>query len=529
MTMKKNNSFVNVALIYSATLIVVKIIGAVYKIFLGNVLTDTGTSYYAFVYPYFNAMLAITTVGFPAAIAKITAQYLAEDNLLGAEQLFAVMKRFLLIIGFASTALLFVAAPFITALGGNPKATLSMQAISLALVVVAYMSAYRGFFQGHSNLFPFGMSQIADQIGRVGVGFFLAVALLKYGDQYAAAGATFAATLGTTFGLLTLLFFRKRYEKANGIKAVVKVKISEHRAEIKRVVIIAIPIIIGAMVMPMVNMIDTLIVINRLEGIGYSAKTAKEFYSYHAYFTASLINFPQVLFTAIQASLLPAVAFAIAAKNGKAVGNTIKTGIKIALIVGVPAAIGLSILAQPIIMLLYPTKPNVILYTPGILSIAALALIPLSLFQATTGILQGMEKQQLPAFNLMIGALFKIIVCYILVGIPGIGVKGAAISTLLAFLIAAVLNVRVLFKYQRPDYNIVNISVRPLLSALVMGAIVWLTFNGVAAVVGFKLATLLSIAAGILVYGALVIVSKALDVDDLEYLPGKKYLSKVIR
>ncbi|PIE77004.1 MAG: stage V sporulation protein B, partial [Clostridiales bacterium] len=115
--MKKNNSFVNVALIYSATLIIVKMIGAVYKIFLGNVLTEAGASYYAFGYPYFNAMLAITTVGFPAAIAKVTSEYLAEDNILGAEQLFFVMKRFLLIIGVISTTILFLAAPFIAHFG----------------------------------------------------------------------------------------------------------------------------------------------------------------------------------------------------------------------------------------------------------------------------------------------------------------------------------------------------------------------------------------------------------------------------
>ncbi len=528
--MKKNNSFVNVALIYSVTLIIVKMIGAVYKIFLGNVLTDTGASYYAFVYPYFNAMLAITTVGFPAAIAKVTAEYLAEDNILGAEQLFVVMKRFLLLIGVASTAILFLAAPAITSMGGNPKAALSMQAISLALVFVAYMSAYRGFFQGHSNLFPFGMSQIADQIGRVVIGIALAGLLLQYGDEYAAAGATFAATLGTAFGMLTLLYFRKRYQKKSGFTTAIKAKISEHKAEIKRVVWIAIPIIIGASVMPMVNMIDSLIIINRLEEIGYGKEIAKNFYGYHAYFSASLVNFPQVLFTAIQASLLPAVSFAIAAKNEKAVGDTIRTGIKVAFIVGVPAAIGLSILAQPIITLLFPSKPNVIMNTPGILSIAALALIPLSLFQATTGILQGMEKQKLPARNLLIGALFKIVVCYILVGIPEINVKGAAISTLLAFLIAAILNVHVLFKYSKPNYHIFSIIIKPLFAALLMGAAVWLSYRGFAGFISIKpLVTLLSIMVGVAIYAVLIIVSKALDSADLEYLPGKKYLAKVIR
>ncbi len=527
--MKKNNSFVNVALVYSATLIVVKIIGAVYKIFLGNLLTDSAASYNAFSYPYFNAMLAITTVGFPAAIAKVISEYLAEDNILGAEQLFAVMKRFMLIIGFTSTAILFVAAPTIANVGGNPKAALSMRAISLALVFVAYMSAYRGFFQGHSNLFPFGMSQIADQIGRVIIGIALTSYLLPYGDEYAAAGSTFAATLGTAFGMLTLFYFRMRFKKENSLTTTLKIKMSQHKAEIKRVVTIAIPIIIGASVMPMVNMIDSLIIINRLKEIGYAQVIADNFYAYHAYFSASLVNFPHVLFIAIQASLLPAVSYLIAAKNFKAVGETIKTGIKIAFIIGVPAALGLSILAQPIITLLFPSKPNVILYTPGILTIAALALIPLSLFQATTGILQGMEKQNLPALNLLIGALVKVIVCYILVGIPAINVKGAAISTLLAFFIAAVLNVRTLFKLHKPTYNIFSIIVKPLISAGLMGLAVWFSFKLLDGVIGFRLATVLSILIGVAVYGALIIVTRALDKTDLAYLPGKKYLAKVIR
>ncbi len=529
--MKKNNSFVNVALIYSATLIVVKIIGAVYKIFLGNVLTDTGASYHGFVYPYFNMMLAMTTVGFPAAIAKVTAEYLAEDNLLGAEQLFAVMKRFLLMIGLVSATILFLAAPTITALGHNPNAALSMQALSIALVFVAYMSAYRGFFQGHSNLFPFGMSQIADQIGRVVLGIGLASFLLQYGDVYAAAGATFAATLGTAFGLLTLVYFRWRHCEANDLPKLGKLKLFEHKAEIKRVVLIAIPIIIGALVMPMVNMIDTLIVSNRLIDIGYSEEMANSFYAYHGFYSASLVNFPQVLFTAIQASLLPAVAFAIAVNDQKIVGDTIKTGIKIAFIIGVPAAIGLSVLAKPIVALLFAAKPNVVLYTPGILAIAALGLIPLSLFQATTGILQGMEKQKLPAFNLLIGAIFKVVVGYLLVGVPAINVKGAAISTLLAFTIAAILNLHALFKYHAPNYNIFSIIVKPFASSLAMGGVVWLSYRGLATLVGidFRVAALLSILVGIVVYAVLIVVSKALDRTDLEYLPAKKYLAKVIR
>ncbi len=527
--MKEKQSFVNMALIYSAALIIVKFIGAFYKIFLGNVLTTVASSYYSFAYPYFNAMLAITTVGIPAAIAKITSEYLAEDNALGAELLFVVMRRIMIVVGIISTALLFFAAPFITTKGGNAGAQYSMQAISLALIVVAFMAVYRGYFQGHSNLVPFGLSQIADQIGRVILGIVLASALLQYGDQYAAAGASFAATLGTFFGLITLLYFKWRNDKKTKLKVAGKVKISDHSEEIKRIVKIAIPIVIGASVIPLVEMIDTQIVINRLMAMGYASDAAKENYSYYAFYTTSMINFPQVIFTALQASLLPVVSFLIASKDYKGVGNTIRTALKLSLIVGIPAALGLFALAEPIIMLLYPSKPDVIAAVPSILKIAAFALIPLSLFQATTGILQGMEKQVLPARNLLIGAVFKIFICYALVGIPSINVKGAPISTMITFFMAALLNLLSLSKYSQAQYNIIELIIKPLVAGIVMAGGVMLSYSLLQAIIDYRLATLIAVFVGMVIYAVLILALKSLNKEDLDFLPGKRVLSKFVR
>ncbi len=527
--MEKKNSFVNMALIYSAALIIVKFIGAFYKIFIGNVLTVVGASYYQFAYPYFNAMLAITTVGIPAAIAKITAEYLAENQALKAEKLFIVMRRLMIVVGFVSMSLLFFSAPYITARGGVPGARYSMQAISLALVIVAFMAVYRGYFQGHSNLLPFGLSQIADQIGRVALGIVLAMMLLPYGDEYAAAGASFGATLGTFFGLLTLLYFKHRHDKKQDFKVTEKVKIGEHKAEIIRVIKIAIPIVIGALVIPLVEMIDTQIVTNRLYDLGYTSVVAKKNYSYYAFYTSSMINFPQVIFTALQASLLPVVAYLLAAKDNKGVANTVRTALKLSLMVGIPAALGLYALAEPIMMLLYPSKPDVIANVPSILQIAAFSLIPLSIFQATTGILQGMEKQVLPARNLLIGAVFKIFICYSLVGIEGIGVKGAPISTMITFFIAAILNLLSLSKYSDVKYNIMMLIAKPMLAAIAMAIGVSASYGILAPILGYRISTLLAVLIGVMIYAVLIIVFKALDKEDLDFLPGKRLLSKFVR
>jgi stage V sporulation protein B len=525
----KNKSFVNAALIFGVAGIIVKIIGAFYKVPLGTILGPVGASYVSSVYPYYNWLLVISSAGFPAAIAKIIAEYHAKGQYLEAEQLFSLMKKVMLGIGFTTMIFLFAFAPLLTRLSGNDEAVYSMQAIAVALLFVSYMSAYRGYFQGQNHLTPFGLSQIVEQIGRVASGLLLAYFLMPMGVEFAAAGATFAAALGAILGTVLLYFYYQRHRKIQGYPKVSKQSLKGQMPLIKRVLKLAIPITIGASVMPLVSMIDVFIVINRLKEIGYGEQ-ARVFYSFHSYYAASLINFPQILFTAIQVSLLPAVAGLMALSDMKGLSRTIKTGMKVALIIGLPSGVGLFVLSGPVIQLLWPRLEDVVFYTPPVLQVASIGLIALSLFQATTGILQGMGKQHLPARNLMIGAAFKIATCYILVGIPSINIMGAAISTALAFFVAVALNVTSLFKHIKADFRVSDVILKPLIAAVGMGVVVHFAYGGLTDVIslGNTLATLVSVILGIVVYGLLLMVTKTLDQDDLAFLPGKKILKRLV-
>lgn len=527
---QKSNSFVNAALIFGIAGIIVKILGAFYKVPLGSILGEEGASYVASVYPYYNWLLVISSAGFPAAIAKIIAEYHAREEYIEAERLFAVMKRVMAGIGLFTMTILFVFAPFLTRVSGNPNAVYSMQAIAIALFFVSYMSAYRGYFQGQNNLTPFGLSQIVEQIGRVVTGIALALVLMPVGVAYAAAGATFAATFGAILGTILLYFYYQKHRRVNQLPKVKVGSLKEHLPLIKKVLYMAIPITIGASVMPLVNMIDTFMIINRLRDIGFG-ETAKEFYSYHAYYAASLVNFPQILFTAIQVSLLPAVATLAALGDTKGVARTVKTGMKVALILGLPSGIGLSVLAKPVITLLWPRLDGVVQYAPPVLQITSIGLIALCLFQATTGILQGLGKQHLPARNLMIGAAFKIATCYVLVGLPSINILGAGISTALAFFIAVSLNVLSLYKHLKTEFRVFDIIVKPTIAALGMGVVVYFFYEGLHGMLGIgnSLSTLASVGAGVVIYFALLLGLKALDQDDLAFLPGKRVLKRFVK
>lgn len=527
---KNQKSFVNAALIFGVAGIIVKILGAFYKVPLGNILGEEGASYVASVYPYYNWLLVISSAGFPAAIAKIIAEYHARGEYLEAERLFAVMKRVMGIIGLVTMTILYAFAPLLTRVSGNPNAVYSMQAIAIALFFVSYMSSYRGYFQGQNNLTPFGLSQIVEQIGRVITGIALALFLMPWGVKYAAAGATFAATFGAIVGTILLYFYYQNHRKKNQLPKIKVGSLKDHGPLIKRVLMLAIPITIGASVMPLVNMIDTFIIINRLTDIGFGA-TAKEFYSYHAYYAASLVNFPQILFTAIQVSLLPAIATLSAQSDHRGVARTIKTGMKVALIIGLPSGIGLAVLARPIIFLLWPRLDGVVQHAPAVLQMTSIGLIALCLFQATTGILQGLGKQHMPARNLMIGAAFKIVTCYVLVGIPSINILGAGISTALAFFIAVGLNLLSLSMHLKDEFSVFEILIKPTVSALGMGLVVYGAYELMRNMLslGNTISTLASVLIGMVVYFALLLGMKSLDHDDLAFLPGKKVLKRFVK
>jgi stage V sporulation protein B len=525
---QKNKSFVNAALIFGIAGIIVKILGAFYKVPLGNILGEEGSSYVASVYPYYNWLLVVSSAGFPAAIAKLISEHEARGEIEEAEKLFALMRKVMTLIGLTTMTLLFLLAPTLTAVSGNEKAVYSMQALAIALFFVSYMSSYRGYFQGHHHLTPFGLSQIVEQIGRVSTGLILAYFLISYGSQYAAAGATFAATFGAILGTIMLFIYYQKFRKKNNFPKVKAGKLRDNKAVIKRVIFLAIPITIGASVMPLVNMIDTFIIINRLQDIGYG-ESAKSFYSYHAFYAASLVNFPQILFTAIQVSLLPAVASLKAVGDIKGLQNTVKTGMKVALLLGVPSSIGLFVLAEPVLRLLWPNLEGVVTYAPNVLKMVSLSLIALSLFQATTGILQGIGKQHAPARNLMVGAAFKIVACYLLVGIPSVNILGAGISTVLAFMIAVVLNVMAVYKELKPKFSMMQTIVKPIIASVVMGIVVHFAYVFLIGIFGNTISTALSVLLGISIYGIMLFVIKALDEDDLAFLPGKRILKKLVR
>ncbi|MCH4890677.1 polysaccharide biosynthesis protein [Acidaminobacter sp. JC074] len=534
----KKNSFIKGATILGLAGIFIKILGAAFKLPLFNWIGAEGTSYYMAPYPIYNWLLVVSTAGIPTAIARLIAEKETEGDTHGIFGIINAIVKPIALISVVIFAILFFGAEPISAWVGLPESAIAFKTIAPALLFVPLMSVFRGFFQGVQKMQGFAITQIVEQLVRVIVGLTLGYVLwftMAAGPAKSAAGATFGASAGAIVGFVVAYSIYK-YMKSKYYSDALKLP-NQHKVDgswdiFKQVLIISIPITIGASIMPTMNSIDLMLVVRRLNDIG--VENAKELYGILTGFAVTIVNFPQILTASLQISLVPAVTqmFVIYDKSKseddrKHLSDTVNAGIKTALIIGVPCAIGLVTLAEPVMLLLYSSQKESAIIGGSILAVLGWDLIFLAVYQATTGILQGIKKQMLPALNLGIGMIFKVVLTYVLVGNPVFGINGAAISTVVAFAVASGLNVWSLARLDYLDLNIVKLSIKPVISGLVMGAFVWVAYNPIAGILGGKLATLVTIMVAAVIYGILIIMTKTLSHEEYDMLPGGSKLRKL--
>ena len=208
----KNKSFVSGAVILGLAGILVKVLGAAFRIPLGNIIGDDCMGYYQTAYPIYVFFLTIATAGIPTAISRMVAERYALGQPYEAHRVFRISTILLCATGVVSASVLFFGAGLITDMILEPGAIYCMKAISLALIFVPLMGSYRGYFQGRQNMRPTAVSQFVEQLFRVAVGLSLAVLLLPKGLPIAAAGASFGATAGGIFGFLGMLIIYKKHK-----------------------------------------------------------------------------------------------------------------------------------------------------------------------------------------------------------------------------------------------------------------------------------------------------------------------------
>lgn len=513
--MKKG--FLQGALILSIAGFIVKVLGALYRIPLARILGGEGMGLYQMAYPIYTSILAISTAGIPVAISILVAEKLAKKDFRGAKRIFLISLGML-----TSTGLLFACLVFNYAnyLADNvlqePRAFSAIVAISPAIFFTAVVSAFRGYFQGYQEMLPTAVSQVIEQLIRVITVLAGAIILLPYGLEFAAGGAAFGAVTG---GLAALLFLCAFYFSNNRRKAF-QPKESYHTQDgtipiILRIIKIAFPLSIGGLVMPLMQAIDAFFVPMRLQSSGLSPARSTELFGQLTGMAGSLINLPSIITTSLAVSLVPAVSEAVALKKTWLVERRISGSFRLAVLLCLPAAAGLGLLATPISQMLYDI-PEVGLplryLAPGVLF--------LGLYQTTSGALQGLNQASYPVINLFVGLMVKSVLNYNLTAIPALNIKGSAIATVTAFFVAFSLNYFVLRFKLGVHVKLWSASGIPLVATGLMVVGTKYIYKLFILNISNSLATLGSIVIGIIIYFFCLLMLGYLSEEDIVLIPG---------
>ncbi len=529
--MTKKKTFIKGAAILGVAGLLVQVMGAIFRIPLGNIIGDTGMGYFQTAYPIYVFLLVFSTNGAPAAISKMVSEREALGHDREAHRVFKVSFILMFALGIVASSIIFLFARPLVERIGNPDAYYAMVAISPALLFVPIMAVFRGYFQGLQQMEPTAISQLIEQAVRVAVGLTLAVVLLSKGLDIAAAGATFGTSVGPIAGVVVLCFiyFIKRKKlKVNNLND------SQENKESKKSILItltkiAIPITIGVSILPIMNIADVAIIMRRLQDIGFTEQQGNALYGQLTGLAGPVINIPMALALSIALSMVPAIAAANSLKDHEFLHTNVRLGLRMSMIIGIPCTFGLMALAKPIMLLLYPLQPESAAGAANCLFYLSIGIIFLSVAQTMAGVLQGLGRPSVAVISLLVGLVVKCITTYILVGFPSLNVEGAAISSTLAYGVIGIMNFAAVKKITRTKFDLTLSILRPLLAGITMFVVVLGLYYGLLGILGNSLSTVVSIGGGGLTYGIMLLKTKAIEKNEIELLPKGHKIAKLLQ
>ena len=540
---EKKSTFFGGAAILAASAILVKVIGAIYRIPLGNILSDEVMADYNSAYNIYNFFLTISTAGLPVALSKT----ISEANALGrhnqVQRTFRVAFLTFLTLGLISFFCMTVlAAPMAQVVISNPKAVYCVMALAPSVLCVCIMSAFRGYFQGHFNMMPTGISQVIEAFFKLVVGLALALFLVNViqKPELGSVGAIIGVSCGSVVALVYILFlfFRDRRHRQR-IRAADRPDGSMRI--LSNLLKLAIPITLGSAATSLVTLIDTKLVMSQLtnifhnvdglllnaDGTGPALDAARNLYGIYSK-TMSIYNLPFSMMVPLTACIIPAVSASLARRDHLGAQKVSESALRIGLLLALPMGMGLFALGGPIMGLLFPSI-DVEVAGP-LLSVLGLASIFVALQLLCNSILQANGMVNLPILAVVIGGVVKVVVNFILVGNPDIRINGAPVGTLCCFIVISALEIFIIRRSIPAPPSFLRAFLKPFVPSAIMAAAAWAAYGLLTNFLRFgnALATIGGIGVGVVVYLVLVLALRVLSREDLELMPKGDKIAKIL-
>ncbi|MGN0383314.1 MAG: oligosaccharide flippase family protein [Eubacterium sp.] len=543
---KRNNNFLIQGTILASAGILVRIIGLIYRVPLNRILGDEGAGYYSVAYDVYSILLLLSSMSLPIAVSKLVSAKIAKGELKNAYKVFKGALIFGAITGCIAGAFAWFGADFFATLMKYPSAANALRVLAPTLVIMGIVGVLRGFYQGLGDMVPTAVSQIFEQIVNAIVSIAAASVLFTYGKSlYALSdsesttnaclwGAT-GGTLGTLSGAATalifilIIFFVRKKDLKSKLASDTTVQTDSNKTITKMLFITIAPVLISTTIYQISNLIDSAIFGNVMSLSGIAEKTYSAFWGVYSSKYRVLTTVPIAIASALSSSIVPTISMSHARNDIIDVKRKIGLVIRFAMIIAIPCGIGLSVLGGPIVIMLFGnTAYDSLASNMMILSIFTVTTFSLSTI--TNAVLQGIGKLQIPMKNSSISLVIHLILLPLALMLTNIGIYGVAIFDAFFALIVCILNARSIKKYIGYNQEIKRTFIYPALAGIGMGIIVLAIYNLLIRIIPVytnTIATILSILVGAFVYLILLLLLKAITVEELSTIPKGRLIIKL--
>lgn len=439
-----SRSLLSGVIVLGAGNLLVKVIGLIFKIPLSRLLGDLGMGYFNTGYTVYSWLFLVGCTGFPVAVSMLVSEAVeGEGGRSRARRVLFHSLGFLFALGSVGCLLLFAFADAIAVRIGNPGSAVAIRAIAPAVLFCSLSGGIRGYFQGKKRMGPTAVSQLTEAAFKLILGIVFARRALSGGLALPAVAAASirGVTVGTaasTVYLFLELFFegRKVPHKYKGRKAESSLALS------RRLFRIALPVTVSATVMSVTGLIDLLFVMKRLVASGYGVEEATAVFGNYTTLAVPFFNLPGILISPIATGIVPFVSGDLSRGDEPKAAERCRTAIRSAVVLSLPAALALGLFGERILSLFF-VRSSAAIAAPS-LAVLSPGIVFLSLVTVSSAILQARGRASVTVLSMLTGAVVKTVLGYILIGVPGVGVYGAAIGTVVCYAVVAAINLTAL-------------------------------------------------------------------------------------
>ena len=533
---KKSDGFIMQAGILAMAGIICRIIGILYRSPLAAIIGDEGNGYYGSAYNIYTIILLISSYSIPAAISKVIAGKLALKQYKNAQRIFYCAFIYVIVVGGVASLFAFFGARFLV----EQKAVMVLRIFSPTIFVSGLLGVLRGYFQAHKTMVQTSISQILEQILNAVISIMAAYLLKQLViDRDASTQAVYGAmgsALGTGAGVLIALAFMVLMYGINKKEIRERIAKDDHKdilsyKEIFGIIFALVtPFILSTFIYNFSTSLDETIYRKILKLVKHvDVSQIAVWYGVYSGKAVVISNIPIAISSAMSAAMIPSVSGKFATGDIGGTKGKVHTAILTTMLIAIPSAVGIFVLAEPVVGFLFPGQTNIAL-AGSLLRALSITVIFYSLSTLTNAVLQGIGKVTAPVYHAAIALAAQTVVLVPCLLFTNLNLYSIAIATIVYSLLMCVLNQLAVRKYLGYRQNIKKIFVLPMIASVIMGVCAYFVYQAMHKISGSNLISLIiAIIIAACVYGMLVLRLGVLTKEDIEAMPKGKKLAKLLK